>query len=153
MNLAETAQAQNGETLGLAKQNNQLLAFQADQIASISSTVARFVDSHRADSTTKMDLRSFATSVTESNVKIFNSVMQMQALLSKLPAQVDRQQPVIFEDAHGRRAPFHVEFINSFAVFQAVLEERFRDVAGFKMVKNLEYTIQDVASRRKIDLM
>jgi len=40
----------------------------------------------------------------------------MQKMQQNLPPQIDRQQPVLFEDAHGRIAPFHVEFINSFEV-------------------------------------
>lgn len=92
------------------------------------------------------------TNVVESNVKIFAKVLQMQQHVSKLPAQVDRQQPIVFEDAHGRITPFHVEFINTFAVFQAVLEARFQGVPGLKKVKSLEYVLQDLATRRKIDV-
>ena len=138
--------------MALVKQNHQLLAFQADQIASISSTVAKFVDSHQAGATEADDLRSLYTKVMESNIKISTTVLHMHQILSNLPAQVDRQQPIVFEDAHGRLVPFHVEFINSFAVFQAVLEARFRDVPGLRKVKSLEYAMQDVASRTKIDL-
>lgn len=138
--------------MALMKQNHQLLTFQADQIASISSTVARFVDSRKADVTEENDLRSLVTSVMESNVKIFAHVLQLQQQLSNLPPQVDRQQPIVFEDAHGRIAPFHVEFINTFAVFQAVLEARFQDVPGLKKVKSFEYALQDLATRRKIDV-
>lgn len=149
---SQRTQAHTGETLALVKQNHQLLAFQADQITSISSTVARFVNSHQASATEANDLRSLVTKVMESNAQIFTTVLQMQQVLSNLPAQVDRQQPIIFEDAHGRLAPFHVEFVNSFAVFQAVLEARFQNVPGLKKVKSLEYAVQDVASKSKVDL-
>ena len=152
MDLLKKIEAETGGNMALAEQNHQLLACQADQIASISSTVARFVDSHQADATEATDLQALVTNVVESNVKIFTTVLQMQQLLSSLPAQVDRQQPIVFEDAHERIAPFHVEFINSFAAFQAVLEARFEFVPGLKKVKSLEYALQDVASRRKIDL-
>ena len=50
------------------------------------------------------------------NMKIYSMIMDMQNIQCRLPPQVDRQQPVYFEDAHGRVAPFHVEFINSFEV-------------------------------------
>ena len=44
------------------------------------------------------------------------SAIEIQKLQDRIPAQVDRQQPVYFEDAHGRIAPFHVEFVNSLKV-------------------------------------
>lgn len=152
MNLAQEAQTQAGETHGLVRENHRLLTLQADQIALITSAVARFIDSHQADSTEIDELQSLVTNVMDSNVKIFTTVLQMQQQLSSLPVQIDRQQPIIFEDAHGRLTPFHIEFINSFEVFQAVLEARFQDVPGLKKVKSHEYAMQDVASRRKIDL-
>ena len=43
-------------------------------------------------------------------------VIEMQKTEGRVPPQVDRQQPVYSEDAHGRVAPFHVEFIDSFEV-------------------------------------
>lgn len=146
------AQAQAGETKTLVKQNHQLLTFQADQIVSTSSIVARFIDNYHAGSTGQDGLRSLVTNVMESNARIFTTILQMQQQISNLPAQIDRQQPIIFEDAHGRLTPFHIEFINSFAVFQAVLEARFQELPGLKKVKSREYAMQDVASRRKIDL-
>lgn len=85
-------------------------------------------------------------------MKTFNTVVQMQQLQSKLPPQIQLQQPVLFEDAHERLTPLHVEFINSFAAFQAVLEIRFSQVPGLKKVKGLEYTMEDTASRRSLDL-
>ena len=50
------------------------------------------------------------------SVKIYALAVEMQKLHGQLPPQVDRQQPVYFEDAHGRVVPFHVEFVNSFEV-------------------------------------
>lgn len=80
-------------------------------------------------------------------------VMEMQAIIrQQLPPQVEQQQPVLFEDAHGRIAPFHIEFINTFEVFQAVLEARFRHVAGLRKVQRSEYAISDKTSRRKLNL-
>jgi hypothetical protein len=90
--------------------------------------------------------------VLNTNIKIYEMVLDMQKLQFQLPAQVDRQQPVCFEDAHGRIAPFHVEFINSFEAFQAVMEVRFRHVPGLKKVQNIQYAIHESTSKRKIDL-
>ena len=90
--------------------------------------------------------------VLATNMKIYQMVVDMQKLQFQLPAQIDRQQPIYFEDAHGRIAPFHIEFINSFDAFQAVMEVRFRHVPGLKKVQNVEYTIQESSSKRKLDL-
>ncbi|KAK2597587.1 hypothetical protein N8I77_012365 [Diaporthe amygdali] len=147
--LVEKAQNQ---TNALAKQNHQLLVSHSELIVSISSAVDKITHRQEAQTTETSELESLVTKVMESNMRIFATVLQMQQGLSQIPAQVDRQQPVIFEDAHGRLAPFHVEFINSFAAFQAVLEARFQDVPGLKKVRNREYTMQDVASKKMLDL-
>lgn len=47
----------------------------------------------------------------QTNVKIFNIVLNIQTLITRLPAQVERQQPVFLIDALGRHTPFHLEFI------------------------------------------
>lgn len=86
------------------------------------------------------------------HIKIFDAITQMKHLLLSLPPQIEREQPVLFEDAHGRIAPFHVEFIDSFAAFQAVLEVRFQDMPGLRKVRHLEYSVQDAQSQKIIDL-
>jgi hypothetical protein len=85
-------------------------------------------------------------------MKIYQMVLNMQKLQTELPPQVNRQQPVYFEDAHGRIAPFYTEFIDSFEAFQAVMEVRFRHVPGLKKVQNNEYVVQDSNSKRKVNL-
>jgi hypothetical protein len=90
--------------------------------------------------------------VLASNMKIYNLVLDIQRLQCRVPPQVERQQPVYFEDAHGRVAPFHIEFINSFEAFRAVMEARFRHVPGLRKVQKDEYVIQESNSRRRLDL-
>lgn len=91
--------------------------------------------------------------VFETNMKIFQeTVVRIENAQSNLPPQVERRKPVFFEDAHARSFPFHLEFINSFAAFQAVLEVRFSDVPGLKKVSRLEYAMHDTASKRALDL-
>lgn len=76
----------------------------------------------------------------------------MQQLLRNIPPQIEREQPVIFEDAHGRITPVHVEFVNSFDAFQAVLVTRFQNMPGLRMVRNLQYSMQDARSQEILDL-
>jgi hypothetical protein len=85
-------------------------------------------------------------------MKIFELVLSMQKIQSQIPPQVTRQQPVYFEDAHGRIAPFHIEFINSFEAFQAIMEVRFRHVPGLKKVQNSEYLLHEFNSKRELNL-
>lgn len=47
----------------------------------------------------------------QTNVQIFQIVLEIQNIVTKIPGQVDRQQPVYFIDAIGRHTPFHLEFI------------------------------------------
>jgi hypothetical protein len=124
------------ESQSLVKQNHDLLTTQAELILSISRGV---VTCSTRDQTEELQ-------------SIMLKVLDMQKLQFQLPPQVDRQQPVYFEDAHGRIAPFHIEFINSFEAFQAVMEVRFRHVPGLKKVQNIQYAIHESRSKRKIDL-
>jgi hypothetical protein len=45
------------------------------------------------------------------NVKIFKVVLDIQNIITRIPGQIERQQPVYFVDALGRHTPFHLEFI------------------------------------------
>jgi len=86
-------------------------------------------------------------------MKVFQLVLEMQKVQqTHIPVQIDRQQPIYFEDAHGRLAPFHIEFINSLEAFQAVMEVRFRHVPGLKKVQGNRYIIKDSNSKRKLNL-
>lgn len=86
------------------------------------------------------------------STRIFDAVIQIQQLLCTIPPQIEREQPVLFEDAHGRLTPFYVDFINSYDAFQAVLEVRFINMPGLRKVGNLEYAMQDAQSKQILDL-
>lgn len=135
------------ESNALVELNHQLLTTQADIIASISSTLAGLSTGDQIN-----EAKSLLLKALESNSMTLNAIMQNQQLQSNIPPQVRFQQPVIFEDAHERRFLFHIEFVNSFTAFQWLLESRFEDVPGLKKVKNLEYAMRDLASKRTVDL-
>jgi hypothetical protein len=135
------------KTQFLVMQNHDLLSAQADLIQTISRTVTSCSTRQQTE-----DLQSIMLKVLATSMKVYDMVLDMQKLLSQLPPQVDRQQPVYFEDAHGRIAPFHIEFINSFDAFQAVMEVRFRHVPGLRKVQNGEYAVHESKSKRRIDL-
>lgn len=131
----------------LARLNHQLLANQAGLLMSVSNTLANM-----STGTQMNELQSLIQKVLESNLMISKAIMQTQQSQSSIPPQVEFQQPVVFEDAHGRTLPFHLEFINSFTAFQWLLEFRFEKMPGLRKVKKLEYTMRDTASKRTVDL-
>ena len=49
----------------------------------------------------------------QTNVQIFQIVLNIQNIITRIPGQIERQQPVYFIDALGRHTPFYLEFITS----------------------------------------
>jgi hypothetical protein len=75
-------------------------------------------------------------------------VLKMQ---TTLPLQVERQQPVYFLDACGFHAPFHLEFINSWEAFIAVLDIKFKH-RGLRAVENEQYVLEDANCKKVINM-
>lgn len=97
------------------------------------------------------DLKNFMQRVFVMNVATYNAVKEIEG---RLPSQLERsmyQEPFILEDSIGRIAPVHMQFITSWEAFDSVLELRFRDIQGHRMVRNKEYVIQESATKREID--
>jgi hypothetical protein len=86
--------------------------------------------------------------VRQTNLEIYRMVLQMQ---TALPLQVQRQQPVYFLDACGFHAPFHLEFINSWEAFVAVLGIRFKH-RGLRVIEKKQYVLEDANQQRVIDM-
>ena len=127
------------------KENNRLI--------SIGNTVAaKLADTLRVDWIRQLgsEMKSLMTRIFTTNVATYKAVVALQA---SLPSHLERtmiQEPFILEDAIGRMSPVHLQFINSWEAFGAVLELRFRSVQGHTKVKNGEYIIQEHATRREI---
>jgi hypothetical protein len=47
------------------------------------------------------------------NDQIFHTVMKIYNVVTEIPSQVERQQPVYFIDALGKHSPFFLEFVQS----------------------------------------
>ncbi|KAK1754244.1 hypothetical protein QBC47DRAFT_403629 [Echria macrotheca] len=83
--------------------------------------------------------------------QVHAGVMQIQqAQLSPLMERLLTDEPFVLEDAIGRRAPVHLQFINSWDALHAVLEARFRDIQGADKVSRNEYSFQDRATGREV---
>jgi hypothetical protein len=92
------------------------------------------------------ELNKVMLEVKETNMKIYDMIVNTQ---QSLPAQVELQQPVHFIDACGKHAPFHLEFINSWEVFESVLKHRFRDI-GLQKINRREYVLERSGNKKLV---
>lgn len=130
-----------------AEQNQQTLVVHTGLLETISRVITGLVSTQQ-----ESGVLTIAHKILQWNITIFSAITQMQQVLCSIPAQIQRDQPVSFEDAHGRVARFHIEFVNSYAAFQAILEARFANMPGLRKVKRLEYVMRDTQSKRILDL-
>lgn len=90
--------------------------------------------------------------VAQTNLRIFQMMQDIHQFI-KVPAQVDRQQPVYMIDALGRHSPFHLEFIRSAEALVAILKVNFQSTStGPATIDNGEFVIEDAGTSRDIDL-
>ena len=98
-------------------------------------------------------LLDMTATVLRTNVKVFQIVLQIQQLITRIPGQVDRQQPVYLIDALGKTSPFHLEFVRSAEALVAVLRVNFKKHGnGAEKIERGEFAIQDYATKRDINL-
>ncbi|KAL8675852.1 MAG: hypothetical protein Q9186_007550 [Xanthomendoza sp. 1 TL-2023] len=87
------------------------------------------------------------------NIRVFQGVLDLQNLLKSIPGQVERQQPVYLNDAMGRYAPFHLEFIRSKEALISVLSVNFKWVgSASERIRNGEFTIHDSRTQKDVNL-
>ncbi|KAL8949775.1 MAG: hypothetical protein Q9222_004154 [Ikaeria aurantiellina] len=99
------------------------------------------------------ELLESVTYIISMNVRVFQVVLDIQKLLTTIPGQVERQQPVYLNDAFGRYAPFHLEFIRSSKAFISVLSINSEEFgSASKKIRNSEFAIQDTFTKRDVDL-
>ncbi|KAH8775850.1 hypothetical protein BGZ57DRAFT_953391 [Hyaloscypha finlandica] len=107
--------------------------------------------------------------VIQTNIQIFQIVLNLQNVITRIPGQLERQQPVYLVDAIGRHMPFHLEFVlsaeassivyipaqpaHNLQALISVLQANFKNVgSGAKKVRKGEFAIQDAATKMDIDL-
>jgi len=82
----------------------------------------------------------------------YHAVMNIQRSLATPLEQYSLiQEPVILEDAVGRIAPVHLQFITSWKAFNLVLRVRFEGLRGYGKVKRGEFVLQERATTRDIN--
>ncbi len=101
-------------------------------------------------------------------MQVFQIVLNLQNIITRIPGQVDRHQPVYFVDALGRNMSFDLEFImsadvrgpspfldqaNDFKALKSVLYCNFKNVgSGATKIEKGEFAIQDSATLKDVDL-
>ncbi|MCJ1247952.1 hypothetical protein MMC30_005167 [Trapelia coarctata] len=78
------------------------------------------------------------------NIQIFQIVLDLQHQVTHIPGQVDRQQPIFFQDATSHCYPFHLEFIDSAKALEAVLKVRIEHPIVRQKIERGEYVFQDM---------
>jgi hypothetical protein len=85
------------------------------------------------------------------NIATYQAVIGNQ---SPLPSQLERgllEEPMILEDAIGRKAPVHLQFVTSWEALESILEVRFRHIQGHKKIIQKQYGLQDGATKREVE--
>ncbi|KAH3987371.1 hypothetical protein HBH70_009260 [Parastagonospora nodorum] len=85
------------------------------------------------------------------NLATYQAVISNQV---SLPSRLERgliEEPVILEDALGRIAPVHLQFVTSWDAFDAILEIRFRGFQGHKKIAQRQYGLQDRVTGREVE--
>ncbi|KAE9377453.1 hypothetical protein N431DRAFT_398375 [Stipitochalara longipes BDJ] len=98
-------------------------------------------------------LMDLTANIIQTNIQIFRIVLNLQNIITRIPGQVERQQPIYLIDALDRHMPFHLEFILSANALTSVLQSNFQTIgSGAKKIKDGEFVIHDVATKRDINL-
>ena len=87
----------------------------------------------------------------KTSLETYQVTLSIRSQLPGLTAQCRlNETPSILVDCLGRRTPLPLQFINSWAAFEAVLEVRFQSQHGHQKVLDRQYVLQD--SKRALDL-
>ena len=97
-------------------------------------------------------LISVSQEVLRTNIKVFQIVLQIHKIITRIPGQMQSQNPVFLIDALGRPAPFRLEFIRSADALTSVLAANFRKFGAADKIRKGEFALEDFATKRDIDL-
>lgn len=98
------------------------------------------------------ELKALMRRILALNFRSYNILLELQ---TRVPREFEPcwiQEPLILTDALGRIAPIHLELINSWDVWESVLEARFRNLPGERKIKRKEYALQDRFSQLDIEM-
>ena len=92
--------------------------------------------------------------VLQTNLRVFQMVLQIQDIITRIPGGVGRveQEPVYLIDGLGRASPFHLELIRSAEALVSVLAINFRKFGVASKIEKGEFVIEDSSTKEDIDL-
>jgi hypothetical protein len=114
-------------------------------------TMAGMKSSITCSITTGQQILKSTSDIVSSNFRIYQTVIKIYDFILTMPRQVEREQPIYFEDAYGKHAPFYLEWVYSADVLQDWLKRRFEGV-GSQKIEDGEYILEDSKTQRQLDL-
>jgi hypothetical protein len=115
-----------------------------------SSLSERIMDSFSGLARLCTQMKEVMSKILSINMATYKMVFALQ---NSLPTYMERHlisEPFVLEDAMGRISPVHLDFINSWSAFNAVLQARFEGLQGHAQVVNGNWILQDHATGREI---
>jgi hypothetical protein len=89
----------------------------------------------------------------QTNFRVFQMIYDIQLFITRIPGQVQRQQPVYFIDAFNRESPFHLEFVRSAEALLAVLKVNFEQAGcDSDMIDKREFVIEESGTHNVVDI-
>ena len=81
------------------------------------------------------------------NVATYRAILDIRRLLTNHLKRSLLQEPLLLEDAVGRSAPMHLQFITSWDAFDSAVEARFRNLQGYQNIVSKEFVLQDRSTK------
>lgn len=133
---------------------NRTLASEIQHLSSLMMGRASAVPNEIAESAQQGKFLIDATAnIVQTNLRIFQMVLDIHQFTLRLPAQVQRQQPVYMIDAFGKESPFHLEFVRSPEALISILKVNLKSTGcGPGMIDRGDFAIRKVGASRDVDL-
>ena len=141
--LKAAAEAAGDKQAGLLQDLQASQQSQASLVFGWTGAIKEIVGSLGNLHKTCIDMSNSVRQLLTSNASLVRSIQMIQCGLPTPLECTLLQDPFILEDAIGRVAPVHLQFIESWDAFEAVLEARFRGIQGWDKVQQREYALQD----------
>jgi hypothetical protein len=94
-----------------------------------------------------------SATILQTNLRVFQMIHDIQLLITRIPGQVQRQEPVYMIDAFNKESPFHLEFIRSAEALLAVLKANFQQSGCDPgMIDRGAFVIAESGTKKLIDL-
>ena len=97
------------------------------------------------------DLKRLICCVVEGNCAVYQELLALRAMFASRPLPHITEESFFFEDACGAVMPIPLSLVNSWSVFQAVLESRFHGRPGLSKIRRREYNLHEEGTQRYIE--